>query len=98
MWMCEEVGADVWGNGQEKSVLNWANICFANIVWAIRRTLKKFGEPSWFSIGRTTAGFANLFRGIRRTATKLLCSGSKMLRLTCSRTTRPVRRTLPQIG
>ena len=34
-------------------VLNWANICFANIVWAIRRTLKKFGEHSWFLIGRT---------------------------------------------
>ena len=41
--------------------------------------------------------FANLVRGIHRTATKLY-SGSEKIRSTCSGNIRPVWRTLPLIG
>ena len=38
-----------------KPVLNWANICFANIIRVFVDLEKKFGEYSWFLIERTFA-------------------------------------------
>ena len=59
-----------------KPVLNWAHICFANIVQVIRQTWKKFGKLSLFLIGQWTV-------------TKL-CSGSKNLHSICSGNIHPV--------
>ena len=65
-----------------KPVLNWTNICFANIVRGVRQTWKKFGELSSL-LTRRNFYFANLVRTVRRTATNL-CSGIKTLRSTFS--------------
>ena len=64
-----------------KPVLNWMNFCFANLVWGVWQTWKKFGELSSFLIGQTLLHEPS--SGSSTNGTKLY-SGSEMLYSTCS--------------